>query len=450
MRSIFSNFLSELFVVSFFLAHGVHSLLGPHHVRQSIYSYDRQNLNFNFNACSGTGTNCKRLNLIMTTATRERLFASLDTATTVATTTATAEADTLLINETYSSSSSSLSSLSTVSSSSSLPTSTQFDTSSSSPGTPSPSFTSSSSASFSPSSLSSPSTSSSSYSPSTLFSISILTGFLIFLCHPTSSAAYATTQNIPQNVLHQIIDVDQNKHKNQNENENKNKNQNQEQNKNSKKILTSYYTKNQIHPNPNNLISGTFSTRNIPSLVVGDASTVLNDFMLNENNAVSVKKDNSKLKLCYAPKTRDFSKIFATDISTIYSTSKVEKIDSNILSDVDKNENNNGKSIIIDDDDDRENVKTVTCNIYIDNFIFGKKWISFSGKYVKISEILCRVIWERSWVDDSRREDGPSSESEIEKHVQPELVQYIGKNFIFPNSEKFPDLYSVYSPCIFR
>ena len=113
---------------------------------------------------------------------------------------------------------------------------------------------------------------------------------------------------------------------------------------------------------------------------------------------------------------------------------KIENIDLNVITDVDKIENSNSNRIIIDDDDDRENVKTVTCNIYIDNFLFGKKLISFSGKYEKISEILCRVIWERSWVDDSRRENGPSSESEIEKHVQPELVQYIGKNFIFPNS----------------
>ena len=70
------------------------------------------------------------------------------------------------------------------------------------------------------------------------------------------------------------------------------------------------------------------------------------------------------------------------------------------------------------DNDDRDNVNSVTSHIYLSNPILGNHWISFQGKYEKISEILCRVTWENIWMDSSLKIDGPSGMFENDKQIQ--------------------------------
>jgi hypothetical protein len=164
-----------------------------------------------------------------------------------------------------------------------------------------------------------------------------------------------------------------------------------------------------------------------------------------------INTDAKNYKLCYAPTTRKISDIFLTDISTVYTTEKVQS-----ESEVDKtNTEKNGEKVnkIIEenaDSDDRNNIESVSSHLFISNSLIGSHWISIQGKYEKISEILCRVTWKNIWLDNSSQKNGPSGILEKEKHENPELVQFLGSKLAFPNSSKFPDLYSVYSPCLFR
>ena len=163
-----------------------------------------------------------------------------------------------------------------------------------------------------------------------------------------------------------------------------------------------------------------------------------------------MKSDLDRLKLCYAPKTKTISKIFISEISTAYSTIK-EDSDAIVSDEEGGNVTADNNDDSDTDNDDRINIASVTSHLFIDNFILGKYWISFSGDYEKISEILCRVKWEKIWIDaNADKKSGPSRFEETEKHVQPELVQSVGKQLFFSNSKNNPDLYSVYSPCIFR
>ena len=147
-----------------------------------------------------------------------------------------------------------------------------------------------------------------------------------------------------------------------------------------------------------------------------------------------------KFKLCHAPTTRTIGNFLLTDTSTVYSSDR--EINYEIL-------NNNIEKESIDSDD-RTNIKSVSSHIYLSNPIFGNHWITFQGKYEKISEILCRVTWENIWMDSSLKKDGPSGILETDKHVLSKFIQFIGEKIIFPNSILYADLYSVYSPCIFR
>ena len=147
-----------------------------------------------------------------------------------------------------------------------------------------------------------------------------------------------------------------------------------------------------------------------------------------------------KYKLCHAPTTRTIGNFLLTETSTVYSSDK--EINNDIL-------NNDIEEEGIDSDD-RSNIKSVSSHIYLSNPILGNHWITFQGKYEKISEILCRVTWENIWMDSSLKKDGPSGMLETEKHVLSKFIQFIGEKIIFPNSNLFADLYSVYSPCIFR
>jgi hypothetical protein len=157
-----------------------------------------------------------------------------------------------------------------------------------------------------------------------------------------------------------------------------------------------------------------------------------------------------KFKICHAPTTRTIGNFLLTETSTIYSTDKENNNNNN-------NDNSNINNEILNtniedsvDNDDRDNVNSVSSHIYLSNPILGNHWISFQGKYEKISEILCRVTWENVWMDSSLKKDGPSGMFENDKHVLSKFVQFLGEKIIFPNSELFADLYSVYSPCIFR
>jgi hypothetical protein len=166
-----------------------------------------------------------------------------------------------------------------------------------------------------------------------------------------------------------------------------------------------------------------------------------------------INTDAKNYKLCYAPTTRKISDIFLTDISTVYTT---EKVKSESESEIDKtNTEKSGEEVnkIIEenaDSDDRNNIESVSSHLFISNSLIGSHWISIQGKYEKISEILCRVTWKNIWLDNSSQKNGPSGILEKEKHENPDLVQFIGSKLAFPNSSKFPDLYSVYSPCLFR
>ena len=179
-------------------------------------------------------------------------------------------------------------------------------------------------------------------------------------------------------------------------------------------------------------------------------SAAINSISRTNDPPIMMKSDLDRLKLCYAPTTKTISKILLSEISTAYSTVKVGY--NSIVSD------DEGGNVTADDNDDsgtdaddRVNITSVSSHLFIDNFMLGKYWISFSGEYEKISEILCRVIWDKIWIDtNSDRKTGPSRFEETEKHVQPELVQSVGKQVFFSNSKNNPDLYSVYSPCIFR
>jgi hypothetical protein len=160
-----------------------------------------------------------------------------------------------------------------------------------------------------------------------------------------------------------------------------------------------------------------------------------------------------KFKICHAPTTRTIGNLLLTETSTIYSTDK----EYNNYNNDNKNDNSNNNNEVLNtniedsaDNDDRDNVNSVTSHLYLSNPILGNHWISFQGKYEKISEILCRVTWANIWMDSSLKKDGPSGMFENDKHVLSKFVQFIGEKVIFPNSELFADLYSVYSPCIFR
>ena len=201
-------------------------------------------------------------------------------------------------------------------------------------------------------------------------------------------------------------------------------------------------------------ISSSLTSSNAPSssysssLSSSSSNSIIDEISGNRDSQSIIKSDLNRLKLCYAPQTKAIGKIFLSEISTVYSTIKGEN-NIKILN------NNNGEMIgdsnNSDDDDDRININSVSSHLFFDNFLFGKHWINFSGKYDKISEILCRVVWEKVWVDiNSDRKNGPSDIDKTENHVQPEFVQFIGKKIFFSNSENNPDLYSVYSPCIFR
>lgn len=166
-----------------------------------------------------------------------------------------------------------------------------------------------------------------------------------------------------------------------------------------------------------------------------------------------INAEAKKFKLCYAPTTRKVSNILLTDISTVYTTEKVKSPES-IIDKTMTTENSIEKKNKLNEDnadsDDRNNIESVSSHLFISNSVLGSHWISIKGKYEKISEILCRVTWENIWLDNSSQKNGPSGLSEIEKHENPELVQFLGSKLAFPNSSKFPDLYSVYSPCLFR
>ena len=192
--------------------------------------------------------------------------------------------------------------------------------------------------------------------------------------------------------------------------------------------LTSFFV---VTPLPDVDGSGTSTTN----------SAAINGISRTNDPLMMMKSDLDRLKLCYAPTTKTISKILLSEISTAYSTVKVGY--NSIVSD---DEGASGT-----DTDDRVNITSVSSHLFIDNFMLGKYWISFSGEYEKISEILCRVIWDKIWIDkNSDRNTGPSRFEETEKHVQPEFVQSVGKQAFFSNSKNNPDLYSVYSPCIFR
>jgi hypothetical protein len=165
-----------------------------------------------------------------------------------------------------------------------------------------------------------------------------------------------------------------------------------------------------------------------------------------------INTEAKKFKLCYAPTTRKISNILLTDISTVYTTEKVKSPESIIDKTMTENSIEKKNKINEDnaDSDDRNNIESVSSHLFISNSVLGSHWISIKGKYEKISEILCRVTWESIWLDNSSQKSGPSGFSEIEKHENPELVQFLGSKLAFPNSSKFPDLYSVYSPCLFR
>ena len=182
-----------------------------------------------------------------------------------------------------------------------------------------------------------------------------------------------------------------------------------------------------------------FSDAGIAQLPDSDSPTLLNAV---ENIQTAIDSEKAiklrKYKLCHAPTTRTIGNFLLTDTSTVYSSDK--EVDSE------------APKISIEDidSDDRTNIKAVSSHIYLSNPILGNHWVSFRGRYEKISEILCRVTWENIWMDSSSKKDGPSGISETQKHVLSKFVQLIGEKVIFPNSELFADLYSVYSPCIFR
>ena len=194
-------------------------------------------------------------------------------------------------------------------------------------------------------------------------------------------------------------------------------------------------------------------TRNIMNSVIifADAGiTQLPDTVLPPLNAIESIQTTldsekamkmRKFKLCHAPTTRTIGNILLTDTSTVYSSDK-ENNNEILNSYIEKREDI--------DSDDRTNIKSVSSHIYLSNPIFGNHWITFQGKYEKISEILCRVTWENIWMDSSLKKDGPSGILETDKHVLSKFIQFLGEKVIFPNSILYADLYSVYSPCIFR
>lgn len=150
--------------------------------------------------------------------------------------------------------------------------------------------------------------------------------------------------------------------------------------------------------------------------------------------------DSRKYRLCHAPTTRKFSDLLLMDTATVYISERGEGIGSEqYTGDVDEV-----------DYDNRENIRQISSHLFFSNPLIGSHWISAKGSYEKISEILCRVSWQNIWVDNSSQKNGPTDLADKDKHIMPQLVQLAGENFIFPHSATSPDLYSVYSPCLFR
>ena len=152
------------------------------------------------------------------------------------------------------------------------------------------------------------------------------------------------------------------------------------------------------------------------------------------------KLDSRKYRLCHAPTTRKFFDLLLMDTATVYISERDDGTGSEQYT-------RNADDV---DYDNRENIRQISSHLFFSNPIVGSHWISVKGSYEKISEILCRVSWQKIWLDNSSQKNGPTDLADTEKHIMPQLVQLAGENLIFPNSATFPDLYSVYSPCLFR
>lgn len=165
--------------------------------------------------------------------------------------------------------------------------------------------------------------------------------------------------------------------------------------------------------------------------VVGDLQQVT------DNQAIS---NSRKYKLCHAPATKKLFNLFLIETATVYISERDDEIGSDQYS-------MNANDV---DYDNRENIRQISSHLFVSNPIVGSHWINIKGSYEKISEILCRVTWQKIWLDSSSQKNGPTNLADTEKHILPQLVQLAGENLIFRNSATFPDLYSVYSPCLFR
>jgi len=147
-----------------------------------------------------------------------------------------------------------------------------------------------------------------------------------------------------------------------------------------------------------------------------------------ESNTKSTPYNQNKWKLCYAPQTKNLGNILLTDLSTVYAYDD-EMDDNNMATRIE----NNG----------------VSSHIFYKNLFFNG-WINISGEYQDVDGFICRVIWKDLWVDFSSKEIGPTNKEDEKNHILPKLLQSLGNKMIFEKSSKFPDLYSVYSPCLFK
>lgn len=82
--------------------------------------------------------------------------------------------------------------------------------------------------------------------------------------------------------------------------------------------------------------------------------------------------------------------------------------------------------------------------------LFQTGWLNTAGRVERVADALCRVVWDRIWLDWNSEAEGPTGAADTAKHVLPDLVQAVGARGFVEGVSRFPVLYLDEDLCVFQ
>jgi hypothetical protein len=82
--------------------------------------------------------------------------------------------------------------------------------------------------------------------------------------------------------------------------------------------------------------------------------------------------------------------------------------------------------------------------------LFQSGWLNTAGRVERVTDVVCRVVWDQIWLDWNSEAQGPSGASETDAHVLPGLIQSVGERGFVEGVSRFPVLYLDDDLCVFE